>query len=57
MLRLGSKGRRIYEITKTIRLKDGINDRFEFVQEQANDTLNTITEVQQKKKLNERWRC
>lgn len=50
MLRLGSKGRRIYEITNTIRLKDGINDRFEFVQEQAKDTLYTITEVQQKKK-------
>lgn len=40
MLRLGSKGRRIYEITKTIRLKDGINDRFEFVQKQ-NLTLYT----------------
>lgn len=40
MLRLGSKGRRIYEIKKTIRLKDGINDRFEFVQKQ-NLTLYT----------------
>lgn len=45
MLRLGRKGRRIYEITKT---KDGLNDKFEFVQKQANDTLYTITEVQQK---------
>lgn len=52
MLRLDSQGRHINEITKEIRSKDGINDRLEFAQEQANDTSYTITEVQQKQKKN-----
>lgn len=50
MLRLDSQGRHIDEIKKEIRSKDRIYDRLEFVQEQTNDILYTITEVQQKQK-------
>ena len=54
MLRLDGQGLHIDELTKEIRAKNGINDRLENVQEQANDTLYIITEVQEKQKKMER---
>ena len=50
MMRLDGQGRDLDDLTKEVRKRNGINERLENVQEQANDTLYTISELQDRQK-------
>ena len=54
MMRLNGQGRDLDILTKEVKSKNGINDRLESVQEQANDTLYSISEMLEKQK-NMEW--
>ncbi|XP_062588958.1 uncharacterized protein LOC134250618, partial [Saccostrea cucullata] len=54
MLRLDGQGKHLDDITKEIRAKNGIQERLENVQEQANDTIYLVTELQNNQKKMER---
>ena len=54
MMRLDGQGRELDILTKELRSKNGINERLESVQEQANDTLFSISELLDKQKNMER---
>ncbi|XP_062577782.1 protein IMPACT homolog [Saccostrea cucullata] len=54
MLRLDGQGKHLDDITKEIRAKNGIQERLENVQEQANDTIYLVTELQDNQKKMER---
>lgn len=45
MLRLDSQGRQMDELAKEVQGRDGIQERLELVQEQANDTVYSVTEI------------
>ncbi|XP_055999688.1 uncharacterized protein LOC130047930 [Ostrea edulis] len=53
-MRLDEQGRDLDDLTKEVRKKNGIDERLENVQEQANDTLYTISELQDRQKNMER---
>ena len=54
MLRLDGQSKHLDGITKEIGAKNGIQERLENVQEQANDTIYIVSEVQDKQKKMER---
>ncbi|XP_062569456.1 uncharacterized protein LOC134231515 [Saccostrea cucullata] len=54
MLRLDGQSKHLDDITKEIRAKNGIQERLENVQEQANDTIYLVTELQDNQKKMER---
>ena len=54
MMRLDGQGRELDILTKEVRSKNGLNERLESVQEQANDTLYSISELLDKQKNMER---
>ena len=54
MLRLDGQSKHLDEITKEIRSKNGIQERLENVQEQANDTIYLVSELQDNQKKMER---
>lgn len=52
LLRLDGQGKHLDDLTQEIRARDGINERLEKVQDQAIETENSISELQEKKQKN-----